>query len=283
MMLQTPMLATETDPVVPATVVLETKVAAPDVLEAKATSLRRAATALLVFSMLCARPCPSSWGAWLGIAAAIAVLCSTSRTKLLCRSRFARFLSFLAAIFAFYQFVTLAISFHGGLPLQIANKVHGECLEVPGETFTWMKHKLAEHKHVHKGLSFLSRHMPNATTSPTFHFSAENASHHPFVLVGAAAAEPWSQLETWSQPQACNKLAHLATCVASMMIVGSAVAHLFLFLAAVAVVKRACGLRCAAYRAGLLTWKCGGRCKSTCMRAEPPALVTPPSVAKEMA
>jgi len=238
-------------------------------LESKAVSLVRASVALLVFSMLCMRPCPlSSWGAWLGIVAAIAVLCSSPK-QLICRSRCARFLSFFTAIFAGVAVYHLVVSFRAGMPLQIADKVHDKCMEMPADTYTWAQHELVEHTRFHKGLSFLSRHMHNDTS-----IAAQNASSH---LVGAA--DP----SAWSQPEACNKIAHIAACFAKMMIVGSGLTHLFLFLAAVAVVKRACRLRCAAYRAGLLTWKCGAGCKSN-KRAEPIATVTPlPPAAKEMA
>lgn len=55
-------------------------------------------------------------------------------------------------------------------------------------------------------------------------------------------------------------VAHVATCAFKMMIVGSALAHLFLLLSAMAVVKHVCCLRCAAYKAGLLKWNQCGAC-----------------------
>jgi len=64
---------------------------------------------------VCARPCPSSWYAWLAVAAAVAVLCS-SGDKLLCRSRFARFLSAVVAIFAGHAFVSLVLSLRADEP-----------------------------------------------------------------------------------------------------------------------------------------------------------------------
>jgi len=277
-MLQTPMLPTpqfSTSPVMPtaeATVIVPST-ARLDVLEVKTTLLRRAATALFFFGMICARPCPSSWGAWAGIIAAVLILCSSSN-KILCRARVARLLSVLAAVFAAHTAVSLVISFHAGMPVQIADKVHGQCMDVPADTFAWAQHKLVEHDRFHKGVSFLSRHMPNATAMPALLASEMNASH-PAPLVGAT--EP----EKWSQPEACTMVAHVVTCVAKMMMVGSTLAHLLLFLAAAAVVKRACCLRCAAYRAGLLTWKCGGACEANCERANQPAAVAAP-VTKEM-
>merc|ERR1719231_1467462 len=121
----------------------------PEHIESKATSLRRAATALLCFGMICARPCPSSWGAWLAIVAAITVLCSSTGKLVKCRSRFARFLSVFVAIFAGYAFVSLVLSLRAGTPLQISAKVHEQCIEMPAETFAWAKHMVVEHEHLH--------------------------------------------------------------------------------------------------------------------------------------
>lgn len=235
-----------------------------DTLDAKATSLRRAATALLLFSIICARPCPSSWGAWLGMIAAISVLCASGK-KLLCRSRSARFLSFFVAIFAGYTVVSLIISYRAGMPKQMSEKfVLESCMEMPADTFVWARSKLVEHHGFRKGLSFLSCHMDEDIA-----VLVSNASSH---LVGAT--------DPATQPEACDKLAHTATCFAKMTMIASALAHLALVFAAVAVVKRACCLRFAAYRAGLLTWKC---CKGKCARTEKANVTPPPTAAKEMA
>jgi len=293
MAMKTPMLSKQDavpPPVAPVPTAEATLItSAHDALEAKATSLRRAATALLFFGMICARPCPSAWGAWLAIMSGIAVLCS-SGPKLLCRTRFSRFLAVFTAIFAGITLVSLIQSYRAGMPLQIAAKFHQQCDSMPKTTFEWTKSMVVEHKPILKGLSFLSRHMPNETSqlisSPYVtgwsYGGSEytdldvNATSLPAVKIGSV--EP----EKWSQSEACDKLSHFVACFAKMMTVGYAFAHLFLLLSAVAVVKRACRLRYAAYRAGLLKWKC---CKSACKRAEPvQAIVTPaPTTAKEMA
>jgi len=238
----------------------------------KAAALRRAATAMLIFGMLCARPCPSSWGAWLACVAAISVLCAQP-SKLLCRSRLVRLLSIFVAIFAGYTAMSLVVSFRAGMPLQISTKVHAECVDMPSDTFAWAQRKLGE-SGGHKGLAFLSRHMPNDTsTVPAFHISAQNTSSYP---IGGP--------ETWTQAQACYMIAHIVTCATKFVMIGSALAHLFLFLSAITVIKRVICLRCAAYRAGVLTWKCGARCKSKCSHTEQAAVATSPApAAKEMA
>jgi len=209
---------------------------------------------------VCARPCPSSWYAWLAVAAAVAVLCS-SGDKLLCRSRFARFLSAVVAIFAGHAFVSLVLSLRADEPVQIAAKVEGYCLEMPADTFTWARQAI-EHRQLQKGLSFLSSQMP-IDTSASFHLAAINASHPVVVPVGAV------ETKQWSQPEACDSIAYFVACMVKIGLTGSALVHLFLFFAAIAVFKRACRLRCAAYRTGLLKWNCSGRCKSACQRAAP--------------
>jgi len=250
---------------------------AHDALEAKATSLRRAATALLFFGMICARPCPSAWGAWLAIMSGIAVLCS-SGPKLLCRTRFSRFLAVFTAIFAGITLVSLIQSYRAGVPLQIAAKFHEQCDHMPSQTFEWTKTMVVEHKPILKGLSFISSPYVTGWSYGGSEYTDPDVNTTSLPAVKFGAVEP----EKWSQSEVCYKLSHFVACFAKMMTVGYAFAHLFLLLSAVAVVKRACRLRFAAYRAGLLKWKC---CKSACKRAESvQAIVTPtPTTAKEMA
>merc|ERR1719440_383817 len=259
-MMSTPMLTKEADspPIVPtAEATLISPAAVNEAIEPKATSLRRAATALFFFGVICARPCPCSWGAWLAIAAAFSVLCA-SRKTLLCRARVARALSFFAAIFAIYIAVKNTTSFRAGTPLQMSVKVHEQCTDMPPETFKYV----VEHKAVREGLSFLSRHMAHdsISTAGTHFEHSENTTK----LVSAGEPE-------WTQPEACDPVARFVARATKFVIVGSALAHLFLFLSAVAVIKRACCLRFAAYRAGLLKSKCGAGCKWKCKRTEPVA------------
>jgi len=247
-----------------------------DALEAKATSLRRAATALLVFGMICARPCPSSWGAWLAMASGISVLCSN---KLLCRARFARLLSFIVAIFAGYMVITLVVSFRSGKPQQMSTFAHEQCMDLPEETFAYVKNRLVEHKAVR---SFLSRHM-TIESIPRFELLDVAPEQNTTSSLATALVGEGSEPERWTQNETCNSLARFVACTAKVMTMGSALAHLCLFLAAVAVVKRACCLRCAAYRAGLLHWKCHAGCKSKCLSPVAAATVVPATEVKETA
>merc|ERR1719198_2251988 len=173
---------------------------------------------------------------------AVAVLCS-SRSKLIkCGSRFARFVSVFAAIFAGITLVSLVVSFRAGMPQHVAAKVGSQCVEMPAETFAWAHHVVDEHQ-----------------------------------MMNASAVSV--DFETWSQPETCDKVARVVACAAKMIIVGSALAHLCLLLSAVAVVKRACRLRCAAFRAGLLKWKCckaSSTCAAAAKRVEPTAAMPPP-------
>lgn len=244
--------------------------------DAKATSLRRACTALLFFSVLCARPWPSA--GWLGLVASASVLCAASN-RLLCRARVTRFLSALVAIFAGITFVTLMLSAHADKPQRIGDAFAGHCASMPVDTFQWASRS----EFAQKGLAFLSRRMPSISMqrkdasvvaiSNTTDVVALSNTTSLASLVGTAAP-------SWSQPEACDLVSKVATCVAKMMMIGSALAHLFLFLSAAVVVKRACCLRCVAYKSGLLKLnKCGAcKCKYT---SKPAAAIMP--VAKELA
>jgi len=151
---------------------------------------------------------------------------------------------------------------------------------MPADTFAYVQHKIVQHESLTKGLSLLVRHMgtsDDTTSSPALLLAPQNASSLQPLLVGSV--DPG----TWTQSEACNQLSRFVTCFVKMMMIGSTLAHLCLLLSAVAVVKRACRLRCAAYRAGLLKWQCGARCMSKCSRAAPVDVVTPPPAAKEMA
>merc|ERR1719502_2349384 len=81
--------------------------------DARATSLRRAATALLFFSIVSSRPWPSA--GWLGVVAAVSVLCASSQ-RIACRARIARALSAFVAIFACITLWHLTTSIHADKP-----------------------------------------------------------------------------------------------------------------------------------------------------------------------
>jgi len=271
----TPMLETkEQETAQPAEIVMPAEIVATDEVtsyETKATSLRRACTALLFFSVLCARPWPSI--TWLGVLAAVSVLCAAPH-KLLCRTRFTRFLSAVVAVFAAYSFIRL-LAFKADTPQRAGEWTHDACVKMPGDTFSWGHAMLTEHKCTRKALAFFSRHMADAPTLASMDKEAgANASLATLTLGGKSNASlaTLGPEEEWSQAEACDKAAHLVTRITKMMMVGWGLAHLLLFLSAVAVVKRACRLRCAAYKCGLLKWnKCGCACKNTAPTAVVPA------------
>merc|ERR1712023_583683 len=115
----------------PAEIVMPAEIVATDEVtsyETKTTSLRRAATALLFFSVLCARPWPSA--GWFGIVSSFAILCA-SPPKLLCRVRFGRFMSFLTIVTATITLVMIAKSLNNGMPHNVGDKIQAECLKMP--------------------------------------------------------------------------------------------------------------------------------------------------------
>merc|ERR1719240_1818779 len=162
------------------------------------------------------------------------VLCASNH-KILCRARVARFFAAIVAIFAGIAFVKLVMSINAGSPQHFGDKVRGQCLTMPADTFKWGQQMIVEHKCMQKGLAFLSHHhfLSNDTMllPPSLDTVAQGDASHPAVLDSAA--------QSWSQPEACNKVAHIVSRVAKMMMTGSALMHLLL-LSAVAVVKCAC-------------------------------------------
>lgn len=245
--------------------------------EAKAFSLRRACVFLLFFSVACARPWPSV--GWLGMLASLAVFGAfDGKASLLCRTRLARFLAFVVAVVAGYSVVSLAMWIHAGKPQAIAETVHETCLSMPVDTFAWGYQTVSSHKCMSKGLAFFSRHMPKDAPNMTSIVPVTSNNSASFVVA--------QDKEAWSQPAVCNQVSHIVARFGKMAMIASAVAHLLLFFSALCVVKRASLVRCAAYRAGLLTWKC--KCKYACRGNTSNAVVKPAAgaaapAAKEMA
>jgi len=242
--------------------------------EARATSLRRAATALLFFSIVSSRPWPSA--GWLGAVAAFSVLCASSQ-RLLCRARLARLLSALVIFFAGITLVHLATSIHADKPHHIGDLIGSKCASMPADTFGWVRDTIiSEHSEcARKAVAFVSLHMASMDDdNKVAALSTVSNATDLATLVGT--------VPSWSQHVACNMVAHVVMRAVKMMMIGSALAHLFLLLSAMAVVKRACCLRCAAYKAGLLKWNKCGACTKYRTTFEPPAGATP-TAAKELA
>jgi len=246
MSMRTPMLEAPVDVPVAAVVVDAPKAVTTEFLDAEAASLRRAATALLVFSMMCSMPWPSI--GWLGVFSAFAVLCATPH-KLLYRARVARFLAVIVAVTAAVTVVRTAMKLHDGtMPQALSEKFGTECRAVPTETFQWGQHIVATQvaaKASHcKGMAFMTRHL--LINNGTSIDDASNASHPAHWPNPALAIERWTQAET------CDKAAYIVKRASKAFLVGYTIAHLLLLLSALGVVKGACRLRCAAYRVGLL-------------------------------
>jgi len=140
---------------------------------------------------------------------------------------------------------------------------------MPKETFEWARANLIpEHECARKAIAFVSHHM--ASTDDDMHKVALSTVSNATDLATLVGTEP-----SWSQPVVCDMVAHIATRTVKMMVVGSIIAHLFLLLSAMAVVKRVCCLRCTAYKAGLLKWNKCGACSKYKAAFEPAAGVTP--------
>jgi len=214
------------------------------IVDAKAKSFRFACTALLVLSILCSRPWPSI--GWVGFIAALAVLAASDTKSLLCRARLTRVLSCIVAIISGVSFVYLLMLVNSGKPQAFSDEVHHQCVKMPADTFEWAEHLVDEHSCVRKCLAFVARHLPRSSTDLTA-MKTDNAT------------------ETWSQPETCDEIAQVVARSVTAMMIGSAVAHLLLMMTAIVVVMRACRLRCAAYKAGVLKRRCA--CKAACKPA----------------
>lgn len=241
--------------------------------EARATSLRRAATALLFFSIVSSRPWPSA--GWIGAVAAFVVLCASSQ-RLLCRARLARFLSALAIIFAGITLVHLATSIHANKAHRIGEEIGTRCASMPTETFEWVRETIiSEHECARKAISFVSYHMTSTDADKVSNKVTLSTVSNLTDMATLVGTEP-----SWSQPIACDMVAYVTTRAVKMMMVGSSLAHLFLLLSAMAVFKRACCLRCAAYKAGLLKWNKCGACTKYKTAVESAADVTSAKVSE---
>lgn len=248
--------------VMPTTVMSDEKMAQ---FEAAKDSLRTACTALLMFAMLCSRPWPNA--GWLGVFAAVSVLCSSTH-KLLWRARVARFCSAVVAIFAGIAFITLVTSINN-MPQHVSEKVHTLCNAMPADTFQWGHTLLNEHHCARKGLAFFERHA--SITMPHHADAMVDKEEAMLVAKTANSTALVSAEQHWSQERACDISAHVVHHVVKMMVIGESLARLLLFLSAILVVKRACRLRCAAYKCGLLTWKKCGGCQCNATAASSPA------------
>lgn len=107
-------------------------------LDAEATSLRRAATALLIFSIFSMKHLQG----WLGLIAAISVLCASTGSI---RTRRTKICSGFAAGLAIVTFVACIAAVVAGLPQALSREIRSECVKVPAETFEWGSQAIAAH------------------------------------------------------------------------------------------------------------------------------------------
>lgn len=181
-------------------------VAKPIFDESAHTSLRRAATAMLLFSFVNTKHMEG----WIGLAVAITILCSSSpylvenARRLKCLSTFVAFLALLAGIM--YMGMVGA-----GFPVALGNEVQARCSSIPPADFAVMY-----------GLANEYRGM--------YHRALEAVA----VFITKAVPE--------EQEYACNMLAHCIYKMGSALLLLGSFLSFGLFVSAMSVAKRACRL-----------------------------------------
>lgn len=108
---------------------------APIVDDVAATKLRRAATALLVLSLITAK---SVIGPLAGAIAALSVLL-ISTEELPKKAGRIKFLAAVAACLAFFEAASMSVALVGGLPSHMAEVVEVKCNHIPACTFEWVQ------------------------------------------------------------------------------------------------------------------------------------------------
>jgi len=202
-------------------------------VEAKVTSLRRAATFLLIFGMCSAH----HLSGWLAVLAAIAILCASPAT-LSCRARCAKRLCIAVAALVSISLVAHLIFMYKGMPQRFALAVQAKCTSMPTEAYLWTKGVMLD---LHDGRN----HMDDEAATVTEH---GNRMLEAFTLILSPALNleiPQDSAEVQiEQERSCGMLAHCVSRFGSMLLLISTASNFFLLVAALAVARRACCLGC---------------------------------------
>jgi len=170
--------------------------------EASHTSLRRAATAMLLFSIVNLKHMEG----WLGLVVAITVLCSSS-PDLVDKARRVKCLSFVVSVLALAASFMYLCMVGAGFPAALGNEVQLRCSTIPAADFE-VVYTMAESYH--------------------------SMTHR--------ALEAVAMVISPEQEYACNMLAHCITKMGSALLLLGSFLSFGLFMSAMAVAKRACRL-----------------------------------------
>jgi len=232
-------------------------VVADAVQDDKQSSLRRAATALLIFSMIGIH----HMSGLLGLFAACTVLCS-STTMLGRRTCRVKAAALFAAGFAFVTFSVAMACVIAGAPHHISRAIEKECQSMPADTFEWGKqaianlndqHQLGKRMDPNEGLG---EHKEQVESHPEFHLSHVlgqdgHGQASNLLAVHSHRTEQGETIVAWYSPhrmlkavaklvspeqtQLCNHVAHFVAHWGSMLLLVGASMEWGLFVSAVIV------------------------------------------------
>jgi len=211
-------------------------------------SLRRAATALLIFSILGLR----HLSGWLGLFAACTVLCSATST-LRARTCRVRVAASFAAGFAIVGFAACIACVVAGMPQHLSREIQKECYSMPADTFEWGKQAIANFdagmdKSAHLNEIVHDDEPKVAGGDHVDHHHPEHSSEHHEILI--AWYSPHRMLKSVAtlvapeQKQMCNHVAQFVADWGSMLLLAGAFVEWGLFVSAVIVALHVRRLAC---------------------------------------
>lgn len=207
------------------------------------SSLRRAATALLIFSILSLRDVSG----WLGLFAACTTLCSTASalSRRTCRVKMA---SSFAAGFAIVGFAACIACVIAGAPQHLSREMQKECYSMPQDTFAWGKQAIGSFEHMDN--DHLNREEANQAaiddTAHRQHHTPELSEHHTPEFSGQheilvawysphRVLKAVAELVNPEQKQMCNRAAQLVADWGSALLLAGAFFQWCLFVSAIIV------------------------------------------------
>jgi len=134
------------------------------IIDKQATSLRRAATVLLILSLCLIKFVQG----WLGMFAAMSVLCASSCTV---RTQRVKISASIASGFAIIAAIVSVVAVVAGTPQVLSHEILAECIKMPVATFEWGSTIAAAHD--------LQMHAPDFSSNN--HFRDDVVSSYPWA------------------------------------------------------------------------------------------------------
>jgi len=204
--------------------------------------LRRAATVLLIFSIL-----SFNIFGWLGFFAACTIHCSSanSLSRRTCRVKVA---SSFAAGFAIIGFAACVACVIAGVPQHFSHEMQRECYSMPQDTFAWSKQAIASIEPAgdyNPKLNTVQHDETNkvAIDDSAHHHTFEISGHHEIFVAWYSphrALKAVADLVNPEQKQLCNRAAHFVADWGSVLLLAVAFIQWCLFVSAIIVAMYVC-------------------------------------------